>query len=264
MAISQRVRKVLWARSGNRCALCRRSLTLTVDSTDLPSVIGDECHIRSRTTRGPRAAESPEDVDSLDNLILLCKNDHKLVDDHPELFTEDILLATKLLHEIWVQASLESSRSNDDPMSPARAKSDELKPLERVISGNQLVSLIREGHMYSFGNCDLKDKSAVELVASFLQLLQDYGDILGGLDVGKVVRIEAQLGEEIKQLESQGLHLYGRRGVRLMKLGDQRAQLNVASIFVLPQDTAAAFDRGDGSVLVLPRIGSRQVTEPSA
>jgi len=45
MSIKDRTRKILWGRSGNRCAYCRR--VLVEDGTDLSdeSVVGDECHM---------------------------------------------------------------------------------------------------------------------------------------------------------------------------------------------------------------------------
>jgi hypothetical protein len=45
MGISDRTRKILWGRSGNRCALCRRELVEEGTAVDAESVVGDECHI---------------------------------------------------------------------------------------------------------------------------------------------------------------------------------------------------------------------------
>ena len=48
--------------------------------TDDPSVFGEEAHIVAQAASGPRAGQVVN-VDSYDNLILLCSKDHKRVDD---------------------------------------------------------------------------------------------------------------------------------------------------------------------------------------
>ena len=47
MALSGKTRKVLWGRSGNRRAICRREIVLDATPSDDASVVGDECHIVS-------------------------------------------------------------------------------------------------------------------------------------------------------------------------------------------------------------------------
>lgn len=107
MAISDRTRKVLWARSGNRCARCRLHLIRVAKATGDESVVGDECHIVAQSTAGPRGGEvSPDAIDELDNLILLCKSDHKEVDDLPGIFTSDAVRRMKAEHEVWVDSVL--------------------------------------------------------------------------------------------------------------------------------------------------------------
>ena len=51
---------------------------------DDDSIIGDECHIVSAATNGPRYdPDFPDDqLDDYSNLLLLCKVHHKLIDDH--------------------------------------------------------------------------------------------------------------------------------------------------------------------------------------
>ncbi len=45
MAITDRTRKILWARSGNCCAVCRKDLIIDASDDDDESVVGEECHI---------------------------------------------------------------------------------------------------------------------------------------------------------------------------------------------------------------------------
>ena len=63
--------KDLWARSGNRCAKCRRQLVEEATRSDAESVVGDECHIVSGQSQGPRydASFPAARLDEPDNLI---------------------------------------------------------------------------------------------------------------------------------------------------------------------------------------------------
>ncbi len=53
MPISNKTRKFLWSKSGNRCAICKTELfTNKADKDDLN--IGEECHIISFKKNEPR------------------------------------------------------------------------------------------------------------------------------------------------------------------------------------------------------------------
>jgi len=109
MGRTDRTRKLLWGRSGNRCARCKRELVTEPTEFDHEAVVGDECHIVAKKPRGPRydPGFSPELVDGYDNLILLCKACHKLVDDQPRRYSADYLRALKQQHIEYVRASTE-------------------------------------------------------------------------------------------------------------------------------------------------------------
>ena len=108
MAISDKTRKILWGRSGNRCAVCRHELVLDATSSDNESVVGEECHIVSPKAHGPRFDPSPsvDDLDDPANLILLCRVHHKMVDDQRETYTVEVLHTKKIEHEKWVSSML--------------------------------------------------------------------------------------------------------------------------------------------------------------
>src|SRR5690348_14725805 len=122
MSISLKTHKMLWGRAANRCAYpgCRKELVMDRTATDDESVIGDEAHIVARETDGPRGDNSglsAEQRDRYDNLLLLCKVHHKLVDDQPNEYTVDKLRAFKQQHEKWVVQSLTSydvAKQRDD------------------------------------------------------------------------------------------------------------------------------------------------------
>jgi tetratricopeptide (TPR) repeat protein len=108
MSISDRTRKILWGRSGNRCAYCRRELVEEGTVFSGESVVGDEAHIIGEKPTASRGefGVGRSDLDEYDNLILLCKVHHKLVDDQPETHTVEGLHEMKDRHERWVRETL--------------------------------------------------------------------------------------------------------------------------------------------------------------
>lgn len=100
---------MLWGRAANRCAMCRKELVAAATETDDESITGDEAHIVAESPDGPRG-KSPltrEERNRYDNLLLLCKTEHKQVDDQPGTYTVDVLLNIKAQHEKWVRDSLD-------------------------------------------------------------------------------------------------------------------------------------------------------------
>lgn len=110
MGIGLKTRKMLWGRSGNRCALptCRRELFEDESETDDASIVGDEAHIVAREEDGPRGKSelTPEQRDKYQNLVLLCKVHHKLIDDQPLKYTVSKLEEIKQDHIDWVNKNL--------------------------------------------------------------------------------------------------------------------------------------------------------------
>jgi hypothetical protein len=92
-------------KSGDVCSFetCRRPLAIEVEQSGRTSIVSQEAHIVAETPNGPRgeSALTLEDRNSYPNLMLLCLEHHKVVDDDPETFTVDVLLAMKAAHEQW-------------------------------------------------------------------------------------------------------------------------------------------------------------------
>ncbi|MFA4830486.1 MAG: HNH endonuclease [Thermodesulfovibrionales bacterium] len=77
--------------------------------TDDESLIGEECHIIANSTDGPRGnISTQEDLNKYDNLILLCRIHHKIIDDQPNTYTVERLRKIKVTHEKWVRDSLQT------------------------------------------------------------------------------------------------------------------------------------------------------------
>jgi hypothetical protein len=54
MGITDKTRKLIWGKSGNRCTMCRHVLCVDATPEDDESIVGDECHIVSKKENGPR------------------------------------------------------------------------------------------------------------------------------------------------------------------------------------------------------------------
>jgi hypothetical protein len=128
VAIRSETRKRLWARSGNRCAICRELLVRADGDLTAGALVGQEAHIVARSPGGPRYEDlTLDERDGYSNLILLCANDHTAVDGDAEQFTVNYLLDLKQQHEAWVnqrlEADLEDSRDRpiEKPMNLCRA-----------------------------------------------------------------------------------------------------------------------------------------------
>lgn len=108
LQISDKTRKLLWGRSAERCAICRCALSPLPSGASSPSIIGEEAHIVAQNAGGPRGAESPPGgrIHGYDNLVLLCRNDHRLVDEQPEAYPVARLRRIKAEHERWVSEAL--------------------------------------------------------------------------------------------------------------------------------------------------------------
>src|ERR1044072_6690350 len=110
MTVSDNTRKLLWGRSGNRFSICRAFLVMPATVSDRESIVGEECHIRARSTLGPRGSNGLADhLDEYDNLLLLCPVHHKQSDDQPSTFPITRLREIKAAHEEWVRSTLEGA-----------------------------------------------------------------------------------------------------------------------------------------------------------
>jgi hypothetical protein len=99
-AYSSPVLKILFSKSGNRCAFPRCTSPITEGDT----VIGEICHIAAASPKGPRYDMSQDEAarNGLGNLILLCPTHHTVIDADVESYTVERLLKMKRDHETSV------------------------------------------------------------------------------------------------------------------------------------------------------------------
>ena len=220
MTISARSRKLLWGRSGSRCAMCRRELIMSGTPADDESIIGDECHIVSPVLGGPRHnAEFPRDkLNNHANLLLLCKVHHKLIDDQQSEYTAPRLAKIKADHEKWVSEQLDSSHSRTRPLRVRRTAQDTPAFLRRIQSGKELLEIVTHACAFAPHYDDLHNEAEDQLVAAFLQDAQDWGEL--GLDsVGNQMRAARSLDEHIGELQRAGFWVFGCREKQILEGG---------------------------------------------
>lgn len=220
MSVTDRTRKVLWGRSGNRCAICKHELVGNATANDDESVVGDECHIISPQTGGPRYDPSypHEKVDSYESLILLCRTHHKMVDDQVATFTPGILRQMKLNHDIWVSEKL-SAGEKPRTLKLRRSRRGIPRFLSRMTTGKEVLDLVTRVMSYSMDHEELQSEEEVALVGGFFQTVRDLGDLSDDFEPVDRVSIAYRLTGYLHELEESGFLVFGGREVQLLEGG---------------------------------------------
>lgn len=118
LLIKEKDLKLLWSRSGNRCAFsdCRKELS--IDSTASPGSfpVGVQAHIVGKSESAARGKSdlSKSERNSYFNLILLCPDHHTVIDKDPDAYTVERLHYIKDSHELWVRERLGPSEDPSD------------------------------------------------------------------------------------------------------------------------------------------------------
>lgn len=212
MAITDKSRKILWGRSGNRCAICRQRLVVDETSVDAESVVGDECHINSGALNGPRydTAIELQSIDDLSNILLLCRVHHKMVDDQFETYTAELLRSIKDNHERWVDSKFKEAEGHPE-VRVRRFKSEIPALLKTVESGQELFNLASGCHgSYHNHSEDLSDEE-VEIVGGFQQNMKDWVDSASDLEPIEKVRATKSLTDELNELNRCGFLVFAAR-----------------------------------------------------
>lgn len=229
MTISSKTRKNLWAKSGNRCAICKIELFAerkTIESLN----IGEECHIISSKKNGPRYKQGLLDYDTYDNLLLLCRNHHKEIDTLTESYDEELLRYMKTNHEMWVRTTLDDSVNKD--------KESRAKFLYRITSGKELFNIISgvDGYRIDYDEADNKEES--DYIAGILQTLTDYADLTSmGIDINKV-EIGFELRTILQDLESKDYLLFAERNIEdINENGTVMKNWSIATLMLTKKDS---------------------------
>lgn len=245
MPVSEKTRKILWGRSGNRCAICKCELVKEETDSDPAAIIGDECHIISKKSNGPRNNPNCNlELDHYDNLILLCKIHHKQIDDQPTRFNVDYLKNIKEKHTKWIHESLNENSNKET--NDFNSKFNGISILPRIKTGTELVHIFQNTQAFEFDNDDLENEEEMELLSGFFQELQDWGDILDEINsAGDVIRCQFYFNKEITNLEKNGFLVFGERKLKKIKFLDQVDNWKIAIINVIRESNQriVKFDR---------------------
>ena len=221
MSISDKDRKHLWAKSGNRCAICRQELFLSNKNNE-DFNIGEECHIVSSQLKGPRHVDNYQDYDSYDNLILLCRNHHKEIDDisNVSIYTKEKLHQIKHEHEKWVSESLTVNIPQKGIEVPI------------LLFGNELFNILSASSGLSPNNDDCKNEAAAEYIANIWQMLSDYIDIIPDLTVYDQKKLEWDLHNLLNEMSEKGYFLYGKTVMVPVKFLNNIERLPMALLYI--------------------------------
>ena len=217
MSISDKVRRELWSKSGNKCALCRTDLFR--DGENGSYNIGEECHIVSEKPNGPRYREGVKDYDTYDNLVLLCRNHHKAIDDPANFakYSVEYLIEIKNKHERWVRQRLLEDRNVS---------------LSLINNGNTLVSLLGVGIVRTY-NDNPKSIDEAEYIGNIIDDLTEFTTIMSELEPSDITKKEYEYTQMLGEMATKGLFLFGDiiKEAYLKHLGDNNLY-NVAILYI--------------------------------
>jgi HNH endonuclease len=220
MPITDKTRKILWARSGNRCAFCRLKLVVDETKCEKESVVGEECHICAQSENGPRYDPNlgKEETDELHNLILLCSNHHKMIDDQNETYTTSIIRDLKANHEIWVEEKLKS-KEQIQPVRIRRCKQNIPQKLNLITSGKELIAIASRCAAAYHDYSENLNSTEVDLVGGFFQNIRDYMDIWNEIEPISQVRASMEISEGIRELLENGFLVFAATEVQKLEGG---------------------------------------------
>ncbi|MCL4384924.1 MAG: HNH endonuclease [Actinobacteria bacterium] len=235
MGITDKTRKLIWGKSGNRCAMCRHVLCIDATTEDDESIIGDECHIISNKENGPRFdIYYPDDkIDTYENLILLCRIHHKQVDDQYSTYTTEILKKIKENHEEWVTKQLDKKSEISPEIRIKRIPQNIPKYLKRITLGKEIFSIVDGAETFQFDNDELLNEKEVKTVGEFLDIVKDWGDLGPELDPSYRVDINYRLTNLIKELDEIGFWVFGAREKQKLIANGQETNWSTGIILVL-------------------------------
>jgi len=227
MSITNKTRKILWAKSGGKCAICRIDLAHSDSDEESNHVFGEECHIISSKPTGPRFVANIN-YDSSDNLILLCPNHHSLIDKKIEKYPVDELRKIKIAHEKWVSENLSKKKDQENDISH----------LQRLTTGREIVDIIMNNHVYEFNYDEVKTKEESDYVGCFFQELKDYGECSDLMEISERVEFGFKLNKSLEELDEKGFWVFGARRKKRMfaDITKESYLLNIATIRVVKKD----------------------------
>lgn len=232
--------KILFAWSGNQCAHpeCTNPVVeLGTEDSD-EAIIAHICHIYAINENGPRGNPelTEEELNSLENLILLCPNHHTIVDSQHETYTAEELKKWKRDHEAKIKdrypADSNIFHSDSLPLSylPTELIDQRIK---------EEVALLQKSRFFN-------EFDKIRTSSSLANRLVD-GELSGGTDE---IRSQA-LSWCARLLSSTQEFSKAEDYLKLAKKLDSTPESNIADAFIM----SAKGDK-DGALNILAQIDS--------
>lgn len=106
MAVPVRVQKLIWGTFAGRCAMCRKRLVHD-DAGGALSLVGEIAHIVGAKESAPRGrARCAGSRAGPENLLLLCRDHHKIIDDNERLYPPERLRRIRAGYLAWLDGQL--------------------------------------------------------------------------------------------------------------------------------------------------------------
>ena len=131
--IKVKVRYLIWAKAAGRCQFngCNKTLYQD-DHTQIEMNFADVAHIIGQGEKGPRSYKTSDIeeryVNDISNLMLVCPKHHKLIDQKPSTYPEDLLRKMKRAHENKVRLATEMKVDNTSNVLIYRGRIGEFQP----------------------------------------------------------------------------------------------------------------------------------------
>lgn len=106
--ITDRDIKKLYGLSAGKCNICKIDLLKDSNISEMAHIISHSSH-----KNAPRSNEIGGD-NSYENLILLCRNCHKKVDDNTDAYSVEDLKNIKSQHELYIKNSTSNTNGKDE------------------------------------------------------------------------------------------------------------------------------------------------------
>lgn len=82
---------------------------------------------------------------------------------------------------------------------------------QRIVSGQGIVDIFTDAHAYRFTNEEPRSKEDAEYIAWFVNHVKDYSEAWSDIELGDRITATYEFGENLKDFEAQGFHLFGLR-----------------------------------------------------
>lgn len=242
MGITLKTKKTLWAKSGNRCAICEKVLIEDTSPTGVNLNIGEECHIISSKTNGPRHIPNySKDYDGYENLLLLCRNHHKAIDEDVLAYPKKKLIQIKKTHEFFIKDSISKA------ISP---KKSPIVAIPKISNGKEIIDIIKSADCNILEHSELETEEEVEIISNLLSLLPDYIDLFGMDVILKIdeIKMGLKFNSYVKAIEDAGFVIFG-GNIPLTKTDKNKFKLNRFNLVLIFIQRKTPKFEGKSSVL---------------